>query len=137
METIIECKIKPCIQPFERVLAFSELRSVSGSSLATTDEAEVFRIETSIPDYDLVRRLAYWESVNGQPTTQVLREATTNVVRNGLTPDQIAHLLPFDTTVPLPNRRILRYGTHGLHEYRGTTRRYCGRPHVWERHNIG
>ena len=47
------------------------------------------------------------------------REATVNIVRNGIPIEQIAKLVPFNGEIPLPNRRCLRYGTHGIHEYRG------------------
>jgi hypothetical protein len=52
-------------------------------------------------------------------TTQALREATVNVVRNGVSIGDIRAALPFNGKVPLPNRRCLRYGPHGIHEYRG------------------
>ena len=51
-------------------------------------------------------------------TTQVLRERTVNVVRNGVAPEEIPALLKA-SEIGLPNRRCLRYGTHGIHEYRG------------------
>jgi site-specific DNA-methyltransferase (cytosine-N4-specific) len=50
---------------------------------------------------------------------QSLRESTVNVVRNGVPLADIQKQLPFGQNVPLPNRRCLRYGPHGIHEYRG------------------
>jgi site-specific DNA-methyltransferase (cytosine-N4-specific) len=67
-------------------------------------------------------RLAYWEAVkNGDwmPTAQATHEATALVSRNGITEEDLRKILPFGDDVPLPNRRVLRYGTHGIHEYRG------------------
>jgi site-specific DNA-methyltransferase (cytosine-N4-specific) len=71
---------------------------------------------------DLANALAFWEIVEGKTpviTRQSLRESTVNLVRNGIALDELAKLLPFTGEVPLPNRRCLRYGSHGLHEYRG------------------
>ena len=52
-------------------------------------------------------------------TDQTLREATVSVARNGTPIDEFSTVLPFQKNVPIPNRRCLRYATHGLHEYRG------------------
>src|SRR5690606_6585511 len=74
------------------------------------------------PVRKLSASLAYWESVCARKevvTSQALVEATTNVVRNGIPLDEIMRLLPFKDTPVLPNRRCLRFGTHGIHEYRG------------------
>lgn len=58
--------------------------------------------------------------VNGRYTRQIRREATINAVRNGIAPAQLKALLPFDgKAISIPNRRVLRYGPHGAHEYRG------------------
>ena len=70
----------------------------------------------------LANRLSYWEYVSEDPrlyTAQVLREATVNVVRNGISVNEIRASIPFGGDVPVPNRRCLRYGPHGIHEYRG------------------
>jgi site-specific DNA-methyltransferase (cytosine-N4-specific) len=118
--------MKPYIQPFEERLALAELRSLTRQAptrLTGSPERRLcFSVAAPLPASQLAQRLAYWECVTGKEsayTTQVLREATVNVVRNGLPTDEIARLLPFNGTVPLPNRRCLRYGTHGIHEYRG------------------
>jgi site-specific DNA-methyltransferase (cytosine-N4-specific) len=54
-----------------------------------------------------------------QLTRQVRREATTTLARNGVTAVELQTMLPFNGHVPIPNRRNLRYGPHGIHEYRG------------------
>jgi site-specific DNA-methyltransferase (cytosine-N4-specific) len=124
------CKMKPYIQPFERQLALMELSAVSEASpLAEPGLLEVpivYRVTTSISLEHLANTLAYWEtvtsatSVNVRYTRQVRREATVNIARNGVTPERLRTLLPFGgSAVPVPNRRVLRYGTHGVHEYRG------------------
>jgi DNA modification methylase len=120
------CRLKPYIQPFERTLALRELAATSGAEprpvkgLAST--ALEFFVTTSVTPDMLSDRLAYWETVSsGAPvfTRQLLREATVNAVRNGITLPELATKVPFRGEVPLPNRRCLRYGPHGLHEYRG------------------
>lgn len=119
---VLKCKIKPYIQPFEKMLAIRELTSLSGSAPSLTESeigGEYYAIKTNEGENFLASKLSYWESVQNKATTQVLREATVNVVRNSVSPEQIASQLPFNGSAPLPNRRVLRYGSHGIHEYRG------------------
>jgi site-specific DNA-methyltransferase (cytosine-N4-specific) len=123
----LQCKIKDYIQPFERELAIQELRALSSSEPAYVDgdtgSAGTFVVNTTKTKEALAGRLAYWETVSydGESiiTLQSLREATVNVVRNGIDLATLESVLPFRGDVPLPNRRCLRYGTHGIHEYRG------------------
>lgn len=126
MKTKIKCKIKPYIQPFERKLAIAELRALAGSAprplSGLEDEALDFEVTSTVSANNLAKSLVYWEYVCDSKkrfTSQVLREATVNIVRNGIPFDQLKKLVPFGSDVPLPNRRTLRYGTHGIHEYRG------------------
>ena len=125
MSTVI-CKIKPYIQPFERQLALSELASLVQSSPkpidSDTSDSTLFEVNATQSTSLLIDRLSYWETVTTKReyyTAQVLREATVNVVRNGVAPLDILKSLPFGQDVPVPNRRVLRYGSHGIHEYRG------------------
>ena len=144
MTHLFRCKMKPYIQPFERRLALAELGAIAGTeprpvaarstqhilkefagssvTFALVSPPLEFEVVSDVPAEALVEKLAYWESVCGeekQLTTQVLREATVNFARNGITPDQMAQHLPLRKDARLPNRRSLRYGTHGIHEYRG------------------
>jgi site-specific DNA-methyltransferase (cytosine-N4-specific) len=123
------CKIKPYIQPFERVLAFKEMQKlalcypVPGIN-EDIDNALVFKINTDAPIDFLIENLTYWESIgeddfNPRLTRQVKREATVSLVRNGIKPKVLQASLPFKHDVPMPNRRVLRYASHGIHEYRG------------------
>jgi DNA modification methylase len=123
------CKMKGYIQPFERRLALMELESVAGShpvpEPSLLDNPLVYRIATTRSLNMLADTLTYWETIGpattqGCYTRQVLREATVNVVRNGITLTQLQAILPFKPeAIPIPNRRALRYGPHGAHEYRG------------------
>jgi DNA modification methylase len=122
----VTCRIKEYIQPFERVLAFKELEAITKSTLvpvSSSDAPLTFNAQTDVSVSDLSRTLAYWEMVEADDeqtvTDQSLREATVNVVRNGIDLEQLRKSLPFGDQVALPNRRCLRYGTHGIHEYRG------------------
>ncbi|WP_196755127.1 DNA methyltransferase [Burkholderia anthina] len=123
----LQCKIKDYIQPFERELALQELRVLSNAEPTYLDgvggDGASFVVTTAETKESLAGRLAYWESVSHEQdsviTLQSLREATVNVVRNGIDLTALEKALPFGEFVPLPNRRCLRYGTHGIHEYRG------------------
>ena len=123
----IRCRIKDYIQPFERSLAIQELSTIAATKPKhvgdDADTSTEFIVSTSSPLTVLADSLAYWEVIASKneslTTAQSLREATVNVVRNGIDLVTLKKLLPFETDVPLPNRRCLRYGTHGIHEYRG------------------
>jgi site-specific DNA-methyltransferase (cytosine-N4-specific) len=118
--------MKPYIQPFERSLALAELASLSGAEPQPAAEKnprnDNYLVNSTMPARQLARRLAYWESVTADRqllTDQVLREATANVARNGVPFDEIEERVRLKLPQSLPNRRSLRYGPHGLHEYRG------------------
>lgn len=123
---LINCYMKPYIQPFERHLALKELEALGRTQPTPIDGsprlASVFSIATASDPQRLISRLAYWECVEDGFrffTRQIRAEATFNVVRNGIPFEEIRRHLPFNGSIPLPNRRCLRYGTHGIHEYRG------------------
>lgn len=117
-------RMKPYIKPFERQLALWELEALTGVkpvTLEVASSAQEFTVSGGNMRV-LVERLAYWETVSAatsRPTRQVLVEATTNIVRNGVSFDEIRAKVPFGSSAPLPNRRALRFGVHGIHEYRG------------------
>ncbi len=121
----LTCKMKSYIQPFERKLALKEIQVIcNGKPELIEDEAGelYFQVTGDLRAERVAKKLAYWESIKTDKTyftDQVLREATTNVVRNGVDIGELKKILPFSTDIPLPNRRCLRYGPHGIHEYRG------------------
>lgn len=122
----VRCYMKPYIQPFERSLALAELASLSGAEPRPVAEEKnknrEYIVNSTLPAQQLARRLAYWESVSADQqllTDQVLREATANVARNGVPLEEIEERVRLRLPQSLPNRRSLRYGPHGLHEYRG------------------
>ena len=117
----LTCSMKPYIQPFERQLALQELQALASGPVVPVDgDSATARIFSIAPENDapaLRKTLAYWQSV-GDPanglTAQLRGEATLGISRNGAT----APLLS-PAPLRLPNKRCLRYATHGLHEYRG------------------
>lgn len=126
MSEQLKCRMKPYIQPFERQLALAELAHLSEAEPRTANDGEPEALEwivqTEVPAHALASRLSYWEVVTDeQPllTDQVLREATASVTRNGIALGQIERAVGLKLHDSIPNRRSLRYGPHGLHEYRG------------------
>ena len=122
----LTCRIKEYIQPFERRLALEELRALAGGPVTPVDgddaTASTFSVARSGDAGALRDALAYWHSV-GDPldglTTQLRREATVEFARNGATGGGLAEIMRARLLAKLPNKRCLRYATHGLHEYRG------------------
>ncbi len=119
------CRMKPYIQPFERTLALAELSALAHAKPFSvdgqTEQPLRFLVSSAVEAATLARHLAYWEIIEADRTyltTQVLRERTANAVRNGVPTREIPQLLLLNE-MALPNRRCLRYGTHGIHEYRG------------------
>jgi len=127
----VVCRMKSYIQPFERGLAFAELRSLSRGSTAAPLEGDpegVLFTTCTRRDVDVLRqRLTYWDTVwegsstwgSGGPTVQVRREATWAMAKNGKTPSEVVREVTNGGELSLPKQRVLRYGPHGLHEYRG------------------
>lgn len=127
MSNLLKVRMKQYIQPFEYELAIRELHALGNSAITERkhddDVGLVFELNSLHSKAALADRLTYWETVEDasgiQVTTQSLRESTINLVRNGIAIETLQSLLPFTNNIPLPNRRCLRYGTHGIHEYRG------------------
>jgi hypothetical protein len=119
----LTCQIKSYIQPFERRLALSELQALSGGIPIPVgggpDDALHFRVQTNVPIIKLKSHLAYWQTIGSrrQEITRQLRgEASSLIARNGVQLDDIPTLIPRIVDTKLPNKRCLRYATHGLHE---------------------
>ncbi|MBB2961818.1 TRM11 family methyltransferase [Methylobacterium sp. R2-1] len=122
----INCDIKPYIQPFERKLALAELRSLTGTDPhpidGSADRASKFYVPLNSGVEVLQSHLAYWEIVDGgrpEQTQQLRREATYAIARNGVSLNEMPAHISSIREHKAPNKRCLRYGTHGLHEYRG------------------
>ena len=120
------CQIKGHIQPFERTLAMQEMRALTNGSIVPLDgdfeTAKSFSIASDSNIETLKSSLAFWHSVgddNDALTDQLRSEATQIIARNRngatISHHTVSDMVPFH----LPNRRHLRYATHGIHEYRG------------------
>lgn len=120
------CQIKGHIQPFERTLAMQEMRALTNGPVVPLDgdieTAKSFSIASDSNIETLKSSLAFWHSVgddNDALTDQLRSEATQVIARNRngvkISHQTVPDMVPFH----LPNRRHLRYATHGIHEYRG------------------
>ena len=121
------CQLKPYIQPFERTLALQELASLSRAvPQKASDENgndNLFMVSSKITADELAAQVTYWESIGAGPTLltqQVLRESTQELARRR-TVSEIgpSTALSLGSDIRVPHRRCLRYGPHGIHEYRG------------------
>ena len=103
----------------------TELSALTDDSAIPLDgdknTASVFRVRSTHGVEELRASLAYWSSVGEGPggiTGQARGEATLELARSA---NGQGRQLAIGESQPLrpPSRRCLRYGTHGLHEYRG------------------
>ena len=113
-EPQVTLELKPYIQPFERILAKAELASLLGIKNSLEAEAKPYLTLCSdtVPVEMLQRRLAYWQRIGDdvlEPTLQSCYEVTSDG-KDGLFNSNI---------IDFPKSRRLRYGPHGIHEYRG------------------
>ena len=122
----LTCRMKEYIRPFERRLALQELRALAGGSVVPVDgdeaTASVFSVTGANDARSLRGALAYWRSIGDDAeglTAQLRGEATLEIARNGTAIDEPARTIRALVPSKLPNKRCLRYATHGLHEYRG------------------
>lgn len=122
----VTCKIKEYIQPFERQLALAELRALSQDEPTPIDgssgTASSFSVDSKVSAESLRAHLAYWEAVSTRTTVvtdQLRAEASSLIARNGLALDDMPSQVSDLIHKKLPNKRCLRYATHGVHEYRG------------------
>lgn len=123
MTASLQLRLKGYIQPFERRLGLAELTALAGSApIQQGHDDREYLLEAPLLDAQaLSARLAYWESIGGghDLTTQVLREATAVAGAAHGSLDTVPERPPIGSAVPIPKRRLLRYGPHGIHEYRG------------------
>jgi site-specific DNA-methyltransferase (cytosine-N4-specific) len=122
----ITCSIKQYIQPFERHLALTELKKLARAVPQPVNDGNakpaVYKVVTNVSPAYLAERLVYWETIGGRTTYhthQVRKEATMAVAQNGVALKDMENFFNGGSDISLPRRRCLRYGPHGLHEYRG------------------
>ncbi len=121
----LNCHMKGYIQPFERQLAIAELRALSGAepeAVPSSGSENLYKVNTTVDAGRLLSKLAYWQSIGAgeqEFTRQVRAEATSAIARNGVLLADMPTLAPSVVDSKVPNKRTLRYASHGLHEYRG------------------
>lgn len=122
----IQLKIKGFIQPFERQLALLELQALTAARPSAVDgdmkTASIFEVAGDFDPVLLGESLSYWRAISTNKavlTRQIRAEATSIVAGNGMDVDVIRDKTRELVPGKLPNRRCLRYASHGLHEYRG------------------
>ena len=111
-ETVL--RIKPYIQPFERYLAQAELSGLIGNGDIEDAFSREAEREVRLSDRNslsaLEERLAYWERIGDwelRPLRQVLLESERDRAELDV------------SSFRFHRTRRLRYGPHGIHEYRG------------------
>ena len=120
--SFLTCSMKPYIQPFERQLALQELQALASGPVVPMDgddaTARTFSITCENDASTLREALAYWQSI-GDPasglTAQLRGEATLGRCSGEATARPAMKSLFEPAPLKLPNRRCLRYATHGLH----------------------
>lgn len=106
----VKLELKPYLQPFERELAYRELKALLNPGDEVSEEHGLWLARTNVSDEFLRDRLTYWQRAGRdrlEPTLQKSLEFT----QNGSA--QVAE------RSELHRARRLRYGPHDLHEYRG------------------
>lgn len=107
---VIKLEIKPYLQPFERELAFRELKALLNPDDIIIEEHGYWLVKTKVPVDFLRIRLTFWQRVGLdklEPTLQKTLEFTQNGSIQKIERGE------------LHRARRLRYGPHDLHEYRG------------------
>lgn len=101
---------KPYLQPFEDELSKLELTALLHGSKVSSSSEQFTVLQNCSNELELRKRLTYWQRVGRSellPTLQVALELTQRG-RKDIAKRELLH-----------RARRLRYGTHGIHEYRG------------------
>lgn len=112
----MKLKMKPYIKPFEKVLGIMELKNIAGIDEIDFCENDIYDLDIDISEDILISSLAYWELVGDSPahnTMQVVMECTYKGEW------QYDRNLFHDNGINIGKTRILRYGLHDIHEYKG------------------
>lgn len=103
-------EIKPYLQPFEKELAIRELRALLDTDDCIDVKNGYYLVKTDKPEEFFKQRLTYWQRV-GRSLLEPTIQSSLEFTQNGLSSTY--------KRKELHNARRLRYGPHGLHEYRG------------------
>lgn len=108
-------KMKPYIKPFEKNLGIMELKRIAGIDEIDFCENGIYDLNIDIPEDRLIDSLAYWELIGDSPahnTMQVIMESTYKG-------ETLYDDMSGDNEINVRKTRILRYGLHDIHEYKG------------------
>lgn len=114
---MMKLRMKSYIKPFEKVLAIMELKSLAGIDDLDIQYDLVYDIDSDTSEEILINNLAYWETVGESPakkTRQVILESTYRGEEHYNQLDLFG-----DVEINGRKARLLRYGLHDIHEYRG------------------
>lgn len=119
MKLRLKLKMKSYIKPFEKKLALMELSHLANIDETELSDSNIYEIEIDEKriEKDLIRKLAYWECVGKNLeniTEQAAMESTYECAG-----DYSQLCIWGKETHELQNTRILRYGVHDIHEYKG------------------
>jgi len=106
----VTLEIKPYLQPFERELAMRELKALLNPGDKIHEEFGYWLAHTSVSDEVLRSKLTYWQRI-GRTSLKLPLQKALELTQNG---EEAAN-----QQASLHRARRLRYGPHGLHEYRG------------------
>ncbi len=109
-------KMKSYIKPFEKELALLELKEKTDSGNIKSIEGGLYSVQENVSEERLREDLAYWESVGETElkyTVQIELESTYGGK------EAVLMDAPFQEEFRVRQGRVLRYGVHDIHEYRG------------------
>lgn len=113
----MKLKMKSYIKPFEKVLAVMELRSLTGIEDIEISDTPEYIIDSDVPEEVLIDNLAYWETVGENPKKKTRQVLLENTYRGEESYRQLS--LFSENEMNIRQTRLLRYGLHDIHEYRG------------------
>lgn len=109
--------MKSYIKPFEKVLAVMELRSLTGIEDIEISDTPEYIIDSDVPEEVLIDNLAYWETVGENPKKKTRQVLLENTYKGEESYRQLS--LFSENEMNIRQTRLLRYGLHDIHEYRG------------------
>lgn len=113
----MKLKMKSYIRPFEKKLGIMELMQIANVADISYCEDGIYDLDIDISENILVNSLAYWETVGDSPahnTVQTIMESTYGGEKL-----YKQRSLFEDDQINTRRTRILRYGLHDIHEYKG------------------
>jgi site-specific DNA-methyltransferase (cytosine-N4-specific) len=108
--SINKTRIKPYLQPFEKLLAIKELQSLIGNDANIIEEHGYYLVDSAVEEELLLNKLTFWQRLGRKSLVPTLQK-TLELTQSGYKKTKEVN--------ELHNARRLRYGPHDVHEYRG------------------